>query len=129
VSLRAPHTLDQFHRFDDALRAVGVVRLSFRIVQVRNAVPDPPEQLRLGALETPCVGDDIDLGIGALFTVDLAGHGPVAVGVLPTEQILRPDLWLDPAALYRSQHQLGVLTAHPYRAVRRPAPYPSPAPA
>jgi hypothetical protein len=62
------------------------------------------------------------LGVGALFILDLPGQGPVAVGVLPTEQRLRPVDWLDPAALYKVHNQFGRLIAHPY-AGRRPAPH------
>lgn len=126
VSLRQPET-HVYHQFDADL--VGqIVRLAFTVTAVRTAAlrPDP----RLGiAPEAPRAGEEIDLGVGALFVLELPGLGPVAVGVVPTEQRLRPVHWLDPAALYKAQNQYGMLTAHPYRGQRRPAPHMTPAPA
>jgi hypothetical protein len=125
VCIRQANT-NQLRRFDTA--PVGeIVRLAFTVEYV--CVEGPPPDRHLGIEpQTPCIGEEIDLGIGLLFVLDLAGLGPVAVGILPTEQRLRPDQWLDVAALYKAQNQSGHLTAHPFRG-RKPAPYPTPAPA
>lgn len=126
VSLRQPQT-HSHHQFDADL-AGHIVRLTFTVTAVRTAVLQPHPRLGITP-ETPRQGEAIDLGIGALFVLDLPELGPIAIGVLPTEQRLRPVHWLDPAALYKAQNQYGALTAHPYRGQRRPAPYPTPAPA
>ncbi|MCH7229994.1 hypothetical protein L0U85_03840 [Glycomyces sp. L485] len=119
VSLRKPET--HLYRQFDADLVGQTVRLAFTVTAVRVAAlqPDP----RLGvAPQPPRAGEEVDLGIGVMFVLDLPRRGPVAVGVLPTEQRLRPVDWLDPAALYKAQNQYGQLTAHPFRGQRGPAP-------
>lgn len=125
VSLREPNA-HQLRPFETAA-AGEVVRLAFTVAVVRSAMLPPNRHLGIEP-QTPYVGEEIDLGIGVLFVLDMPGLGPVAVGVLPTEQRLRPDQWLDPAALYKAHNHLGYLVAHPYRG-RRPSPNPTPAPA
>jgi hypothetical protein len=125
VSLRQENT-DQLRRFDTA-PAGEIVRLAFTVAVVRAPALPPNRHLGI-APAVPRLGEEIDLGVGLLFILDLPGLGPVAVGVLPTEQRLRPDQWLDPAALYKAHNQNGYLVAHPYRG-HRPSPQPTPAPA
>jgi len=125
ICLRQANT-NQLRRFDTA-PAGEIVRLAFTVEYVRAAILPPNEHLGIEPT-TPCLGEEIDLGIGILFVLDLSGLGPVAVGILPTEQRLRHDQWLDPVALYKAHNQSGRLTAHPFLG-RRPAPYPTPAPA
>ncbi|GAB4001604.1 hypothetical protein GCM10029992_37580 [Glycomyces albus] len=119
VSLRRPDT-HTYLQFDG--RLIGqVIELAFTVTRLRLAAAQPDPRLGVTS-EEPTVGEEIGLGIGAMFILDLPGLGPAAVGVLPTEQCLRPVDWLDPAALYKGQNQYGRLIAHPY-AGRRPAPY------
>jgi hypothetical protein len=125
VCLRTPNT-NQFARFDNALDG-AVVRLSFTVTYVRAVTMAPPTRLGISEVGQPGIGEEINLGIGALFTVDLEEYGPIAIGVLPTEQRLRPDQWLDVTSLFRAANQLGHLTAHPFRGHSRPSPNPAPA--
>ncbi|GAB4001339.1 hypothetical protein GCM10029992_36540 [Glycomyces albus] len=95
----------------------AIARLAVTVTEVR-APALPPDRYRRLAPSIPRCGEQIDLGVGALFILDRPRLGPTAIGVLPTEQRLRPEEWMDPVALYRAQNHEVRLTAYPFNGRR-----------
>jgi hypothetical protein len=105
---------NQWVRFDHA-PAGQVMRLTAQILTVRGPVlPEDPD--RGVAPSIPFANEVIELGYGVLFVGDAHGQGPTAIGVLPVEDVMRCDAWLDLPAVYRAHNHIVRLRAETGRA-------------
>lgn len=105
---------NQWVRFTDP--PVGqILRLTAVIRTIRGPVLKADTE-RGVAPSIPFPDEQIVLGYGVLFTGDPHGLGTTAVGVLPVENVLRADDWLDRFALYRAHNHIVQLRAETGRA-------------
>ncbi|WP_030159902.1 hypothetical protein [Glycomyces sp. NRRL B-16210] len=87
-----------------------ILRLTAIIRTIRGPVLEADHE-RGVAPSIPFLGEQIVLGYGVLFIGDPHGLGATAVGVLPVENVLRADDWLDRFALYRAHNHIVRLRA------------------
>lgn len=107
---------NQWVRFTDP--PVGqILRLTAVIRTIRGPVLEEDTEPGVST-SIPFADEQIVLGYGALFTGE--GHGPehglTAIGVLPVENVLRADDWLDRFSLYRAHNHIVQLRAEEGRA-------------
>lgn len=107
---------NQWVRFTDV--PVGqILRLTAVIRTIRGPVLEEDAERGI-APSIPFPDEQIVLGYGVLFTGEGHGpeHGPTAVGVLPVEDVLRANDWLDRFALFRAHNHIVCLRAEIGRA-------------
>jgi hypothetical protein len=92
-----------------------VMRLTAQVLTVRG--PVLPEDTGRGVGPSiPFLNEVVVLGYGVLFVGDAHGEGITAIGVLPVEDVMRCDEWLDLFGVYRAHNHIVRLRAETGRA-------------